>query len=264
MKPWQLGDGDNTVQTDQLRQEFIYDRINRELLLAGINDPTTFAAFASYLGYSTGGGCTYQDMQVAWTPSNLKLGELIQVRNDGPVPNITTLVYGGVSYPLGFAINYFPDLVSLSLPNATSIDPLINGTGTLQMINNPKLVTISAPLIAAVGWQVDIYGNTLLVSIDLQSLVASDAAGITCINNPSLSTINLASLVPFNGKNYLFTGNALDAPTVNQILARAVANAGFVSGLVDLSGGTSDPPNGQGIIDKGILNGRLPGLAVTN
>jgi len=51
---------------------------------------------------------------------------------------------------------------------------------------------------------------------------------------------------------FVFTNNALSADTVNVILARAVANTGFV-GTIQLDGGTNAAPTGQGITDKATL-----------
>lgn len=77
----------------------------------------------------------------------------------------------------------------------------------------------------------------------------------------ALTTISLPVFVPRNGQYLAFDGNALSATTVNEILARCVANPAFVSGTLALQGGTNAAPTGQGVTDKATLIGR--GVAVT-
>jgi len=84
---------------------------------------------------------------------------------------------------------------------------------------------------------------------------------ITIANNTSLTTINLGAEFPDNGKNYTLNNNALNAATVNSVLALLVAEPSYVSGTVLLNGGTNAAPSGQGIADKATLIGR--GVTVT-
>jgi hypothetical protein len=231
MKPWQLGDGDNTVETEQLRMEFIYDRINNSLLAAGIDDPTTFAAFASYLGYSGGSG---QDMQVAWTPTSVKLGEGLGFFAYGPIPGWVTGVFDQSTSINGFDIEMQDDLVSLSFPNLVSIDPLNTAGGYFTVNGCPLLTTLSLPLFVQ----------------------DSGAFGFLIHLCPSLSNLSLPSWVPHNGQTVRFNDNGLSASSVNGILSRCVSNAAYVSGTVYLDGGTNAAPTGQGLLDVITLTGR--------
>ena len=66
----------------------------------------------------------------------------------------------------------------------------------------------------------------------------------------------MPALVPINGVSFNVQNCALTAASVNALLARFVANAAYVSGSIDLSGGTSAAPTGQGITDSATLTGR--------
>lgn len=98
------------------------------------------------------------------------------------------------------------------------------------------LVSISAPNLATVG------GDMFFTS------------------HPSLVSVSLPVFVPTNGKTISFNSGALSATSVNHILARCVA-AGLTASTIDLSGGTSSAPTGQGIADKATLIGN--GCTVT-
>lgn len=296
MKPWQLGDGDNTVATEQLRMEFIFDSINRQLAAIGVTDQTTFDAFANYIGYSTGGTPAYQDMQVAWTPTNEKLGEELGFFTYGPIPNITSLTFNQATSLAGFDIESFPDLLTISFPSLASIDPANTQGGFFSVTSNSVLESVDAPLLTVIAGGISITQNTLLTLINLPlwtgTLGPLGIAGASLSGNTSLTTMSFPELVtvngdfnassctllsdvslpkflPTNGRLHDFRDCALTDASVNHLLARAVASAGFVSGLlggagIDLSGGTNAAPSGQGIIDKGVLNARQVGLAVTN
>jgi hypothetical protein len=99
-----------------------------------------------------------------------------------------------------------------------------------------------------------------LVSVDLPEFVQSYIDFI-CALNASLVSFNAPNLVPFPGQYLNLGSNALNAASVNQVLARCVANSAYTSGVVDVSGGTSSPPTGQGITDAATLVTR--GVTVT-
>ena len=113
-------------------------------------------------------------------------------------------------------------------------------------------------------------------------------AALTSLSAPALTTVgsitisNLAALTTFtlgapgtlkalNG-NFTATGCALNAASVNAILASLVAMNGTNGTIlynraangVNLSGGTSAAPTGQGITDKATLNARTAGMCITN
>lgn len=280
MKPWQLGDGDNTVSTEQLRMEFIFDSINRQLQSIGVTDQTTFDAFANYIGYSTGGTPSYQNMQVAWTPTNLKLGERLGIAAGEDVGALTLVSYA--QYLLsGVDLENQTTLQTASFPNLISC----NGTSyaPFSFTGSTALTSISAPLLQSIHDDFIQTGCTALTSLSLPSLASIGTAGnvlftdqcasLTSLSFPSLVTVNgtniaggtcplltsidLSSLLPNNGILIDFSGCALPSTIVNHILARCVANPAYVTGTVTLQFQTpAAPPTGQGIADKATLIGR--------
>lgn len=182
-----------------------------------------------------------QDMQVAWTPANLKLGEEIGFFSSAGLAGITAITFDGATNAEQLFINNATDLVSFSLPNMTSFN-------TLQLGTNVKLTTILLPLVANCD-SITIQNNPLITSLDFASLVSTNSLGdfndLTISGNIALTSINLPIYVPDNTLGINFSGNALNAASVNQLLARCVANAAFVSGAIDLTGGTNSPPTSK-------------------
>lgn len=166
-------------------------------------------------------------------------------------------------------------LTSLSLPNLTTT--VSNAYFTLAAatsVSIPSLIIVDADLIFV--------GCSLMETVNLSSLVEVTlnfgiaATSLTALALPSLTTVGngftanaTPTLISFSAPNWLptdgttinFSGDALSQVSVNHILARCVANAAFVSGTVDLSGGTNAAPSGQGAADVITLTGR--GVTVT-
>lgn len=266
-------------------------------------DDATWKKVAVYLLSVTGGGggpCP-QDMQVAWTPTNLKLGENLGFFTFGDIPGITSITFNQSMDLAGFDIENTTTITSLSWPNLTSIDPSSVQSGYLDLETNSGLTAISLPLLATVAGLLGIDGSDALATISIPSLTAcgrlninsnsaltsfsapslqtvggiltvNSNAIITSVNlaslttcsgaffqihlNPALTSLTLGAFVPPNGQNIQMDGNALPAATVNFVLHQAVLNAGYVSGTIDLFGGTNAAPSGQGIADKATLIGR--------
>lgn len=218
---------------------------------------------------SGGGGTSFQDMQVAWTPTNQKLGEDIGFFHSDiygyTLSGITSLTFNQSQTNAGFWIADASDLVTIAFPNITTIlgvaSSAIGGSYTSLLIKDcAKLTTILAPLLTHIDAGLAILNNTLLTSISLPSLVDIDpfnqGGGDAISGNTALISLSLPAWVPTNGITYSFFGNALNAASVNGLLARGVANVGFVSGAMTLAGGTNAAPSGQGIADKATLIGR--------
>ncbi len=129
-------------------------------------------------------------------------------------------------------------LSNLSLPILASID----SSNGFNVTNSGALVSINLPALANIGLTIpstfNIYGNTILTTIFLGNVVFG--------NNCFVGIVNCA----------------LSQTSVDHILARCVASEAFVSGTVDLSGGTNSPPTSvaEGS-DYAILTGR--GVIVT-
>lgn len=170
-----------------------------------------------------------------------------------------------ISYPL-LAVSYF-DIV-LSNGNVTSISfPLLTCAPTEQIFGAcPLLVSLSLPLLRESGPPNvfdDFYvaGGTSLVALSLPSYVSCGGLFSTrgCTNMVSI-TLNAAVIFQDNGQSIDCFGCALNVATVNTILRRC-AVSGLTTCIIDLSGGTSAAPTGQGIIDAATLT--LAGCTVT-
>jgi hypothetical protein len=194
-----------------------------------------------------------QNMRVKWTPTSANLAKVADLYENeyygafsgSELNGITTLTSDLTVFDGIVQFKKSNNLVSLSFPNLTTFGQIADGLFLIDQC--PQLQSVSLPLVVTAP--------------------GSPGAGFSAFifsTNPLLTTINLSSWVPVNNVQYVFSGNALSASTVNSLLARCVANAGFVSGLIDVSGGTSSAPTGQGAADKITLNARQAGLAVTN
>jgi hypothetical protein len=203
------------------------------------------------------------DFGIDWEPAAFDLDQYVAFFLGADYPSLngaTDLSFEATIYrelaPYDvWLITGCPTLETISFPNATEIDAFF------YFFSLPALTTVSFPALVS---QTDnnntlrFDNNTALTSIDFPVLVNSSGLRIT--GSTSLTSISIPVLVPKNGRDFNFSGNALDATTVNALLARCVANAAYVSGTVTLSGGTNAAPSGQGIIDKATLIGR--GVAV--
>jgi hypothetical protein len=197
-----------------------------------------------------------QDLQVAWTPGTLKLGEAIGFFTFGDLPGITSIEFDQVTSIAGFDIEDTTAITSLSWPNLVTVDP--TQPGYIYIQSNTALVSVSLPKLQTGSGTLQISGNSVLTSVDLSSLNnwTNGVSGLQMSDNPLLTTVLLTNWIPQNGASQLFTNNALDAATVNLILDRCVSNPAVVSGIVSTVGGTNAAPTGQGITDKATLIAR--------
>lgn len=88
------------------------------------------------------------------------------------------------------------------------------------------------------------------------NLVTAHVNGMQIYSCPVLTTIDLPKFLPSNGGNVLFPANALTVAAVDHVLARCVASTEFVTGVVDMTGGTSAHPSRSGDINKNALIAR--------
>lgn len=102
--------------------------------------------------------------------------------------------------------------------------------GDLQAVNSFNLITLSGPKLATVGGSVFFSGSA------------------------ALTTVLLPVFLPTDGASIAFDGCALNLASVNLILRRCVL-AGLTTAVIDVSGGTSVAPAGQGAADKATLIG---------
>jgi hypothetical protein len=148
-----------------------------------------------------------------------------------------------------FAINQAL-IITLALPMLVSVSGNFTA-GTLASGNCPNVTSISLPSITTIGGFIDCSTNPALTSISLPS-ITTIGGNIDCSANPALTSFSAPAWLPTDGSHIDFNVDGLDVTSVNLILARCVAS-GVTACNIDLSGGTSAAPAGQGIIDKAAL-----------
>lgn len=193
-------------------------------------------------------------------------------------PNIPALALTSVLSLRQFDVADNPLLASVDLPVLKTFvgAPFYS----LGIVRNPLLATISANALVATIGSIDFNTNTALMNLSLNALVfvsgffsVAECTSLVSLSLPamiqqgtvynfyagncsSLTTFSAPKWLPTNGRQLLFNGCALNQASADHILARCVANASFVSGIVNLSGGISATPGTQGVIDKATLIAR--------
>lgn len=206
---------------------------------------------------------TVQDYEIRWTPTNLKLGEVFQVVWNGfGSSGSTGLVFNQAHALDGFVLcgTTGDGITSISFPNLIDIDPTNTYGCNLNIGWFPALTEILFPSLQVHGWGMSIDSNPLLPSISFPSLITAE--GMAIKNCAILDTISLPLIVPSNGKNYNFSNNALLLASVDGFLARCVANAAYISGTVNISGGTNAAPTQGAGSSHDILVAR--GVTITH
>jgi hypothetical protein len=178
-------------------------------------------------------GAPAEDAVIEWEPPSVVLFDYVAIYITSDVTGLTSITFNMEHCRDGIEIYGVPDVVEISFPKLTEVAPTSGMyTSQLKLNNMPSLTTVDLPELTTVDGEFEITAN------------------------PLLTTINLASLVPTSEGGFYFSENALTAESVNAILARFVANAEFVSGYIDLSGGTNAAPTGQGLTDVTTLRAR--------
>jgi hypothetical protein len=138
-------------------------------------------------------------------------------------------------------------LTTVALPN------LVTSTAQFFM-SCPDVVSLDLSSLQRAGG-IGIVSCNSITTVSLPQLVtcSGDFATQNC---PLLTSVSAPNLQVVNGASVACNECALDAASVNGILARLVANTGYVSGAVDFSGGTNAAPTGQGLLDVATLISR--------
>jgi hypothetical protein len=171
----------------------------------------------------------------------------------------STTLSGDVSFPnLTSDFGDFGILIAL-LPNVTGIDfpSLVSMSSLLSLQGNPLLSSFQIPLLVSlVG--LSIGNNPQLTSLVFPSLV-TNLGNMDVASCPILSTFSAPLWVPADATTINFTGDALNASSVELILRRCVL-AGVTTCAIDLSGGTNAGVaslNAQGQADVVTLGAQL-------
>lgn len=239
--------------------------------MPGITD-IVFGATTSLQGFdieSTETPVTFQAPNLTTIPQ----GVLRFIANIG-LETISCPALTSVGFPIEFSDNEALSDLDLSalvssqstsfgnndLLTALDLSSLTTVTSQFACSGHAILASLSLAALATVSGAFSCSSNPSLTSLALTSLT-SIGETLTCTNNAALTTISLPAYLPTNGQNQSFNGCALNVASVNHFLARCVANAGYVSGTINLAGGTNAAPAGQGSTDKTTLIGR--GCTVT-
>jgi hypothetical protein len=261
-------------------------------VISGTPTSTGTSAFTVALYDSGALGCTKdlsitvsactEEFKIDWTPSSYDLpGNSVLNFGEGAgvtaiESTITTAVWD-IATLQPISVSGMVDLVSLKYNSLTSANNAGNSLG-VQVSSCPNLTTIQFNVlvntddfvIADVGATslsfpvlsfVQMFANGLRIYSNAHLASVSLPAFTNCFNtfiydNPVLTSITLTSWAPVNGDQCNFQNNALSQASVDHILARAVVNAGFVTGQVLLDGGTNATPSAAGLVNAGILTGR--------
>ncbi len=137
-------------------------------------------------------GCDYQDMQVAWEPTSLKLGENVTWDLSSGVTGLTKLQFLQAAI-LSADVESCNDLLELDCPH------LISVAGAFTAINLPALTIANLPVLVNVGGDFSITTSPgSLVSLNLSSLTSvggvlglADNNLLSSIDLPSLTTVGL-------------------------------------------------------------------------
>lgn len=179
-----------------------------------------------------------QNIQVKWTPNNIKLGEMIGFFSLADLTGVTTLTFLNQDSLSGFDIEANASLTDLAFPNLQTIQ----SGGILIIAYNTALTTLSLPVFVSLGNSaVSIYNNTAITSISLPSFTTV-SGNFLAYGNTSLTSISFPNYLPDDGRMVDFQNCALTQASVDHVLARCVANPAYVSGWVRVNAGTNSPP----------------------
>lgn len=191
------------------------------------------------------------DPLVTTTPSGME--SELGIFSVSDIPGLTDVVFFGIGGGVDFQQQ--TGLINLSAPDLIILD----NSDYIRANDNLALSSISLPVLTTITNSsfIEVFNNPALASFSLPALTTVDSGALLQIyDNPALTSVSLGSVIFGDGTIVFSSGNALTDVSVNHILARGVASALYVSGTVDLSGGTSSAPTGQGIADKATLIGR--------
>lgn len=177
---------------------------------------------------------------------------------------VPTLTFEDSLALIGFDIEDTTTLESVSFPNLVSCDPLNTQQGLMYFGANAALESLDFPALT-ISSRFFVVSNPLITSVNLPLFVnvSDPTTNFRIDGNSSLVSLSLPSFVPTLNMVYNFTNNALDAASVNGLLARFVASAGFVAGVIHLEGGGNVAPTGQGVADVATLSGRGVSVSTT-
>jgi hypothetical protein len=217
---------------------------------------------------------------------------IISCCNNYTSPNVASISFPTLIRAFGsFNATGLPALTSISLPalksvtgdldlsndNLTTISlpSLKTVAGSLHVEINP-LTALNLPVLTTVG-SILAFNSTSLVTVSFPALVSVDSVQFSSMpnlttatfgaltsvggfdgdNSTLLTTVSIPNAMFLNGRTLDLSLCALNAASVNQVLARGVASVPALTTYdFELAGGTNAAPSGQGIADKATLQGQ--------
>jgi len=191
---------------------------------SGAGDPTGTPDFIGQLYHDT-------DADAYWRSTGLTSADWVEIS------------WSGASGIIISATTLDAFLMAAGTVDTILSFPALTGVldGNFNITNCGSLTTINCPLLTQIAGALQCYFNTALISVDLDSLV-SVGGNMSFQGCSALVALSLPVWLPTDNTNINFVACALNTSSVDGILARCVANPAFVSGTVDLSGGTNSPP----------------------
>jgi hypothetical protein len=184
-------------------------------------------------------------------PALKTVGTDLQFQNNNitsfSAPNLTTI--GG-----NLVGRSCPLLTSVTLTLLSSIGGGGN-PGALDFASSAALTALSFPALVNVGGDIIFSGSGLLTSVSFPSLTTLNPSNLNSFDGgtcATLTTFSIPQLIFTDGFGIIFTGDALNAASVNLILRRGVVS-GLSGSDFELAGGTNAAPSGQGVADKATL-----------
>lgn len=234
-----------------------FNAVNPKWIVVDHNDSLETLNMLNLANPSIAISINHNSLLTAINAPSIVSGSVASINHCPLLPSVSLPSYKGAFHDAhgDFAITDCPLLTTLSVP-------LLQETWSFT-IENTGITAISLPSLATHYDVVGIINNPALVSIDWPALIATHWAIsafislIDCYNNAALRTISMPNWAPMQTSYLNFSGNSLTQATVEHILDRCVAEPAFTAGVLDLSGGTNDPPgNGTGYHNVLVLRGR--------
>ena len=180
-------------------------------------DGTNFSLFAS-----VGGGISSHADTTGMVNGNIWYYK-VRACNGTNCSAFTSVVSASYNYTS-------PNVASISFPT------LIRAFGAFSALGLVALTSVSLPALKSIESDMQFGGSSSLATISFPNLIFLSIGGLNIID---------------------CTGCALNAASVNQILARGVASNLIGVGYdFELAGGTNAAPSGQGVADKATLQGQ--------
>jgi hypothetical protein len=131
--------------------------------------------------------------------------------------------------------------------------PLLTSTTSFTIFGNALIVTINLPTLqTSSGSQMQITENAVLTSVTLNSLTSAATSSVYVYNNPMLNSFIIPVLNSFGTQ--LSIQGALPSAQINAILQTLVNISPAISGKsIGLGQSPSAPPTGAGLTNKATL-----------